>query len=164
MSAIAKATEIIKRFEGYHRKLSNGNAKAYLCPAGRATIGWGVTVYPWGQAVQLGDIITREQAEEYLQDYINSRCTPVLGQIPLWFEMTDNQKAALYSFAYNTGEHFYQGKNRKTITELCDSPHRWTDRDYVRGVFLLYRNPGSAFEEGLKRRRTAEAELWLTEV
>ena len=51
--------DLIKGFESYLDKLPDGRCKAYICPAGKATIGWGCT-----KGVRMGMIWTREQADE----------------------------------------------------------------------------------------------------
>ena len=43
--------------------------EAYRCPAGKVTIGYGTTVYPDGTPVKIGDKITKERAEELLDEY-----------------------------------------------------------------------------------------------
>jgi lysozyme len=54
MKASSKALELIKQFEGLR-------LKAYLCPGGVWTIGYGHT-----SGVKSGMVITKAQAEEYL--------------------------------------------------------------------------------------------------
>ena len=58
MDAIEIATPLVKRFEGCR-------LAPYLCPAGKATIGYGMTVYPdTGKKVSMSDpALTQEQAE-----------------------------------------------------------------------------------------------------
>ena len=74
--------------------------------------------------------------------------------------MNQNQKGALYSFAYNLGANFYGGANFQSITRVCDTVSRWKDQGWITEQFEKYRNPGSAAEEGLRRRRHAEAKLF----
>lgn len=74
---------------------------AYLDPVGVPTIGWGTTVYPDGRKVQIGDTITREQAEEYLQHDISTAQSAVEQTIETPLE--PNELDALTSFQYNTG-------------------------------------------------------------
>jgi hypothetical protein len=76
--------------------------------------------------------------------------------VPHWTEMTDQQKCALISFAYNLGSGFYGAKGFETISK------RLREKDWagVPDALLLYRNPGSNVEAGLKRRRIAEGDLW----
>lgn len=70
--------------------------------------------------------------------------------------MSDGQRGALLSFAYNLGAGFYGGSNFQTITR-CLKEKDWNK---VPEALLLYRNPGSNVEAGLLRRRKAEGELW----
>ena len=51
-----KGLELIKSFEGCH-------STAYICPAGRPTIGYGHT-----KGVHLGMTITQSQAEAFLRE------------------------------------------------------------------------------------------------
>ena len=74
--------------------------------------------------------------------------------------MNQNQQGALYSFAYNLGANFYGGANFQSITRVCDTVSRWKDQGWITEQFEKYRNPGSPAEEGLRRRRRAEAELF----
>lgn len=159
--------ELIKEFEGYHEELEDGRVKAYADPIHGwtvPTIGYGTTKYPDGRKVQQGDLITREQAEKYLIWEIDHLCRPVLEKIPTWEQMNANQRGALYSFAYNLGAYFYGGADFQSITKVCDSIDRWTDTSWIKEQFVKYRNPGSAAEVGLRRRREAEADLFCTPV
>jgi uncharacterized protein YcbK (DUF882 family) len=70
--------------------------------------------------------------------------------------MAENQQAALISFAYNLGSGFYGSQGFETISKNL----RAKDWQAVPDAMLLYRNPGSSFEAGLKRRRQAEGKLW----
>lgn len=137
------AVELIKQFEGCH-------LEAYKCPAGVWTIGYGTTA-----GVKKGDTITQSQAEILLTREID-RIAERLRSIPHWNEMSANQQSALISFAYNLGAGFYGASGFQTITA------RLRDKDWRRvpEAMLLYRNPGSNFEEGLRRRRIAEGNLW----
>ena len=76
--------------------------------------------------------------------------------VPCWEQMNDNQKSALTSFAYNLGAHFYGSPGFNTIS-ACLRDRAW---DEVPAALMLYVNPGSAFEAGLRRRREAEGRLW----
>jgi len=76
--------------------------------------------------------------------------------VPLWIEMADHQKCALISFAYNLGSGFYGAPGFETISREL----REKDWAAVPAALLLYRNPGTNVEAGLKRRREAEGRLW----
>lgn len=158
------AIDLIKEFEGYHDEQPDGRSKAYKDPIYGwevPTIGYGTTFYPDGRQVQKGDIITREQAEQYLKWEVEEVCCPALEKIPTWGRMNQNQRGALYSFAYNLGA-FYRAPDRESITKVCDSPDRWNDKEWIAEQFVKYRDPGSDAEEGLKRRRLREADLFCS--
>ncbi len=159
--------ELIKRFEGYHEKLPDGRARAYPDPlSGWAlpTIGYGSTTYPDGSRVKKGDIITQDEAQACLRHEIEEVIAPVLERIPTWEQMNKNRRAALISFAYNLGAHFYRARDRGSITRVCDTPEMWGDKKWVENQFSKYCNPGTPVEAGLRRRRKAEAELFCTPV
>jgi GH24 family phage-related lysozyme (muramidase) len=81
------------------------------------------------------------------------------ADVPFWKSMSSNQKSALISFAFNLGAYFYGLPGFSTISRCL------RERTYqsVPNALLLYRNPGSAFEAGLTRRRIAEGMLWAKE-
>lgn len=168
LGAIPRAgIELIKEFEGYAEALADGRAKAYADPLKGwdvPTIGYGTTRYPDGVKVRKGDIINQRQAEDYLIDHVDKSCRGPLEKIPTWQRMNSNQQAALYSFAYNLGSYFYRGDNFESITRVCDSPDRWKDHRWIAAQFVKYRNPGTSVEEGLRRRRLAEADLFCKPV
>jgi lysozyme len=145
---------LIKEFEGCH-------LKAYPDPkTGGApiTIGWGTTRRPDGTTFMLGQIITQQQADEYLMYDIVNRFLPALRKIPYWSEMNDNKRGALLSFAYNLGAGFYNSSNFNTISRHL----REKNWGFIPKTLEMYRNPGSNVEAGLLRRRKAEGKLWST--
>ena len=143
---------LIKEFEGFY-------ANAYVDPLSGylpITIGWGSTFDTDGSRFHLGQTVTRERAQELLIYECEKKCLPSLRGIPYWNEMSDGQHGALLSFSYNLGAGFYGGDGFGTITrKLRDKA--W---DEVPNALLLYINPGSNVEEGLRRRRKAEGDLW----
>lgn len=158
--------DVIKKFEGYHKKLADGRAQAYPDPGPKGwslpTIGYGTTRYPNGQPVRQRDIITHEQAEEYLMDYVDKKCRTALEKIATWSQMNDNQRGALYSFAYNLGAGFYKGSGFQSITRVCDSPELWNNKSWVEQQFVKYVKADGKTLPGLVRRRKAEAQLFCT--
>ncbi|HAC63418.1 MAG TPA: hypothetical protein DCF68_07725 [Cyanothece sp. UBA12306] len=160
--------DVIKRFEGYHKELADGRAQAYPDPGPKGwnlpTIGYGTTKYPDGQSVKRGDIITHQEAEQYLLHYVDKKCRKALEKIPTWSQMNDNQRGALYSFAYNLGEHFYQGNGFQSITRVCDSPERWNDQTWIEQQFGKYVKADGKTLPGLVTRRKAEAQLFCAPV
>ena len=143
------AAKLIREFEGFE-------ANAYVCPAGVVTIGWGFT--KWNdRPVRLGETISREIADAMLSDLIESKIVPALAQtVPGWKTLPPNRQNALVSFAYNVGWHFCGSSDFVSISRCL----RESDYDAVPAAMMLYINPGSNVEAGLRRRREAEGKLW----
>ena len=146
------AGKIIAEFEGFR-------ATSYKCPAGVWTIGFGSTYYSDGTLVTPQDTpISRFGAVKLLKSHIENAVKPALERtIPTWGLMNGNQKAAIISFAYNLGAHFYGSPGFNTITKALSTKDDW---EQVPSALMLYVNPGSSFEAGLRRRRKAEGDLW----
>jgi GH24 family phage-related lysozyme (muramidase) len=153
-SYLDEAADLIAEFEGYR-------GQPYKCPAGVWTIGYGTTYYPDGTLVTPRDAaISKQRARELLDYHIDNAIVPILSSsIPTWGVMNGNQKAAIVSFAYNLGSHFYGSPNFNTITKALSKKENFSQ---VPAALLLYINPGSSFEAGLRRRRQAEGKLWTT--
>jgi len=143
------AIALIQKFEGFHHD-------AYLCPAGVWSIGWGNTKKADGTAVGPGDRITQAAGDALLNKTVSNIVSFLDGSIPHWSALNEDQQSALISFAYNVGSHFYGQTGFETISRCL----REQDYASVPDALLLYRNPGSSFEAGLKRRRIAEGKLW----
>ncbi len=143
--------DIIAEFEGFR-------SSPYLCPAGIPTIGYGNTFYADGRKVQMSDpSITEAEGRVMLAAICEKDFWNVLANtIPYWQEMNDNQRSALTSFGWNLGARFYGSPGFNTIS-ACLRDRAWGE---VPGAFMLYVNPGSSFEAGLRRRREAEGALW----
>ncbi len=144
-----QALALIQRFENWH-------ADAYLCPARVWTVGWGFTTHPDGRRVRGGDWMRRKEGDAYLKSKIDEIDQKLSQTVPYWSSMAENQHEALISFAYNLGSGFMGAEGFETISAKL----RAKDWQAVPDAMLLYRNPGSDFEEGLKRRRLAEGRLW----
>ena len=152
-SDLAPALALIKEFEGCH-------LSAYPDPLSGGdpwTIGYGTTRYSTGVPVKRGDKINVIEADMLLRLEVD-RIADKLRSIPHWGAMSDNQKSALVSFAYNLGSGFYGSDDFGTITTAL------RDKDWpgVPAALLLYCNPGTPVEAGLLRRRKAEGALWST--
>lgn len=157
VSMLETATIIIKEFEGCY-------LSAYPDPLTGAkpiTIGYGSTVKLDGTAWCMGNKITELEADSLLQNQLSHSYVSTLAKtIPNWDSLNYNQQAALVSFGYNLGAHFYGASNFNTITRVLH------DSNYasVPKALLLYINPGSNVEEGLRRRRAAEGQLFMKPV
>tara|TARA_R100001510_G_C7597280_1_gene164981 strand:- start:126 stop:857 length:732 start_codon:yes stop_codon:yes gene_type:complete len=142
---------LVKKFEGLHKQTSEGDVRAYRCPAGRWTLGWGHC-----KGVKSGMRATVEECEKFLQEDLNEAGAMVnrFVHVPL----SQQQFDALASFVFNIGG----GANFQTSTLLKklnkgqydDVPEqimRW-NKARVDGVLTPLK--------GLTRRRTAEAALF----
>jgi lysozyme len=141
MTTSVVGVELIKEFEGC-------KLKAYLCPAKKATIGYGNTFYSNGSKVKIGDVITQEQADDLLRLILPEFESIVTKRIKV--NLTQNQFDALVSHAFNTG-----GSDTlfKLVNEGRDVRQWWTTR-YIQG--------GGKVLAGLVRRRKAEYDLFMS--
>ena len=146
MKASQKCVDLIKQFEGY-------KDKAYLCPAGVATIGYGSTMWNDGRKVQMGDKITKEGAELLLHWELNNKAVALYG-----LNVNQNQADAILSFVFNLGIGAFQKST--LIKKIRLNPNDPTIRD----EFMKWnkaRVGGKLIElKGLTRRRTAESNLY----
>ena len=141
MKTSPKGIALIKEFEGLR-------LKAYKCPGGVWTIGYGHTA-----GVKPGMVISEAQAEEYLTaDLIASE--KYLNNLRL--AINQNQFDALISFIYNVGTGNF---SRSTLlrkvranpqdNSIMDEFLRWV---YSKGRVL----------PGLQRRRLADMKLYFS--
>jgi len=142
---------LIKKFEHFY-------AHAYPDPLTMGdpiTIGWGSTTKLDGSKWKMGDVITKKAADDLLIYQLEHDYLPQLEEIPGWDSLNVRQRGALLSFAYNLGANFYGDRRFHSISTVLN----WRDWKHLKSVLILYRNPGTRVEEGLKRRRLTEA--WL---
>lgn len=121
--------------------------KAYLCPAGIPTIGYGET-----RGIKLGMLINQGKAESLLEESYDEFESEVkkLVRVPL----TDNELGALVSFAYNLG----LGNLKKS--NLLFNLNKSKYKEAAEG-FLGWTRGGGKVLPGLVKRRRAEKELFL---
>ena len=136
MTTSSKGVSLIKQFEGCR-------LKAYKCPAGVWTIGYGHTA-----GVKEGDTITQEIADAYLRNDLAKYEKAVMDYNSI-YHFNQNQFDALVSFTYNCGV-----GNLKNLTQ---SGKRTLAQISVK--LLLYNKAGGVVLRGLQRRRVAEKEL-----
>lgn len=136
------AVPIIKEFEGC-------KLKAYLCPAGVWTIGYGHT-----DGVKEGDEITQQEADRLLADDVHSFSAGV--QRLVTSDINRNQLGALTSFAFNVG---LGNLRHSTLLRLVNKG------DFVGAAnqFPRWNKAGGKVLTGLTRRREAERKLFLKE-
>lgn len=147
MIASKNCINLIKMFEGY-------KAKAYLCPAGVVTIGFGSTMYQDGRKIKIGDTINENQGEELLMWELKNKSNAIHG-----LTINQNQFDSLLSFVYNLGVGaFAKSTLRKKILINPNDPA-------IKVEFMKWnkaRVGGQLMElKGLTRRREAEAEMYF---
>lgn len=143
-----KGLELIKQFEGFE-------SKAYKCPAGIWTIGYGATYYMNGTPVKEGDTITLEEAE-HLLDEMSEKKYGVYVDKYVKSNINPYQRDALISFAYNIGNGNLQSST--LLKKVNANPNDITIKD----EFLRWNKSGGKVLAGLTRRREAEADLYFT--
>lgn len=141
--------DLIKSFEGCY-------LKAYRCPAGVWTIGWGTTEAVNGVKPHQGMVITQAQADALLVSHLKAYEDAVNR---LGVTLNQNQFDALVSFCYNLGPGIFKGNllsaiKAKNWTSVADQILLY-DKARVNGVLQPLK--------GLTRRRKAERELFLKE-
>ena len=141
MKASSKALELIKQFEGLR-------LKAYLCPGGVWTIGYGHTA-----GVKSGMVITETQAEEFLLSDIAVFEKAINDQN---LALTQNMFDALVSFTFNVGV-----GNFKRSTLLCKIKVNPWDNS-IMDEFLRWVYSKGRVLPGLQRRRLAEMKLYFS--
>ena len=147
-----QASALIREYEGFE-------SSAYPDPATGDkpwTLGWGFTSLN-DAIIKKGDTISREDADALLDNWIETKVVPALAKtVPGWKSLPLARQNALVSFAWNVGWGFYGAAGFETISKCL----RESNYDAVPAAMLLYINPGSNVEAGLRRRREAEDKLW----
>ena len=141
MKTSPKGIALIKEFEGLR-------LKAYKCPGGVWTIGYGHTV-----GVKPGMTITEEQAEQFLKEDLIVFEKAVNNQN---LSINQNQFDALVPLIYNIGIGNFQKSTllRKARINANDNS---TMDEFLRWVYSKGR-----VLPGLQRRRLAEVKLYFS--
>ncbi len=136
----AAGLALIKAYEGL-------SLRAYRCPAGLWTIGYGHTA-----TATPGQELREEQADALLLHDLRGfeKAVAELVQVPL----NDNQFAALVSLVFNIGIAAF---SRSTLLKRLNAG----DYDKVPGELMRWTKTGTLELPGLVRRRTAEGDLWM---
>lgn len=141
------ALNLIKQFEGLE-------LTSYPDTGNVWTIGYGSTINKdTGQAIKQGDKIDIATAERWLKQDIAEREKYIkpLIKVPI----TENQKAAIISLAYNIGTGAFA---KSTLLRLLN---QGVDKKLVADQFLKW-NKVKGFEvKGLTNRRKLEKDLFL---
>jgi len=143
--AINVAMDIITRFEGF-------KARAYKCPAGIWTIGWGRT----GKDVTSTSITTLEIETQWLKKKLEELCSYVRQKAlssTIGESLNPHEVAALVSLIYNIGEgNFASSGVRRFLLQ--------GKREEAGKVWLRWNKGGGKVLPGLVRRREAELQLF----
>lgn len=135
-----KGVDLIKQYEGCC-------LRSYLCPAGILTIGYGHT----GPDVKKGQVISKDEAERLLQQDLLKFSKCVADRVKV--TITDNQFAALVSFAYNLG---LGSLYTSTLLKLLNRG----DFSGTSMEFMKWNKAGGKVLAGLTKRRNSERELF----
>ena len=141
MNRYDRAAELIMQFEGCR-------LRAYKCPAGVWTIGYGST-----KGVKEGMVITEQEAFARLMNDMQEAGATVEKFVTV--PLNDNQFAALVSFVFNVGSGNFRGS---TMLKMINS------RQYLVAAeqFGRWNKAGNQVLPGLTRRRAAERALFET--
>ena len=141
MKTSAQGIELIKRHEGLR-------LKAYKCPAGVWTIGYGHT-----RGVREGFVITEEEATAFLKSDLKDAENTVNAALPA---INQNQFDALVSFVFNIGS-----GNFLKSTLLKKAKANPADAT-IQQELLKWRLAGGKVLPGLEKRRKDEADLYFS--
>lgn len=141
---------LITSFEGYHTKQEDGSCKAYRCPAGVWTCGWGCT-----ENVDAHTHWTKAEAEQRFRDELDKFEVAVMKHVKV--PLNQNEFDALVSFAYNCGE---GALAKSTLLKKLNAEKR-TD---AAKQFASWSRGGGRVLNGLVARRAREAALFLKPV
>ena len=141
MKTSPKGITLIKEFDGLR-------LKAYKCPGGVWTIGYGHTA-----GVKPGMVITEAQAEEYLKADLIAFERYLNG---LGLALNQNQFDALVSFIYNVGTGNFS--NSTLLRKVRANPQD----NSIMDEFLRWVYSKGRVLPGLQRRRLAEMKLYFS--
>ena len=150
-----KGIDIIKSREGL-------SLKAYLCPAGYWTIGWGSRFYEDGSPVKEGDIITKDRAELLFKNTIKYFHDEIVNKL-LKVKVNEDQLSALVSFAFNVGldideDFIAEGLGDSTLLKKVNNN---PNDPSIEKEFLKWTKSRGKVMRGLVLRRQEEANLYF---
>ena len=134
-----KGLDLIKHFEGC-------KLEAYRDSVGIPTIGYGHI-----EGVQMGDVITQDEADLYLSHDVASKVDGVNRLVRA--DINQNQFDALVSFAYNLG---LGALGNSTLLKMINAG----SANAAGPQFLRWNKAGGVVLAGLTRRREAEKALY----
>jgi len=144
-----KGMPIIRKYEGLR-------LRAYICPAGLPTIGYGATFYENGSRVQMGDVITIDRADKLLHLQVKLFADEVKRIVKS--ELDENMLGALTSFCFNVGG------ARFASSTLAKKANANPNDPTIRNEFMRWTRGGGKVLQGLVKRREEEANLYYAAV
>lgn len=146
----------IKQREGLGKILSNGMIQAYQDPPGTNSysIGYGTSGSVCPITIDASTIITKAQAEQFLESAINDIFIPKIQEF-VTVDLTQHMVDALVSFVFNIGyPHFSNSQVLKFTNQEA-----WCSAGQA---FLLWNKIGSVPNAGLTGRRQTEKNQFLS--
>jgi lysozyme len=144
-----KGMPIIRKYEGLR-------LRAYICPSGLPTIGYGATFYENGSRVQMGDVITIDRADKLLHFQVKLFADEVKKIVKS--ELNENQLGALTSFCFNVGG------ARFASSTLAKKANANPNDPTIRAEFMRWTRGGGKVLPGLVKRREEEANLYYAAI
>ena len=138
------SADFIEQWEGFKEK-------AYRCPAGVLTIGFGHT----GDDVKEGQVVTYKEAYDLLCKDIKDRMAQIAPFINV--PLTEGQAVAITSLAFNVGVNSVKGS--RMLRKLNSGDIEGAAAEFTDG----WNTANGKVLPGLTRRRQAEAKLFLGE-
>jgi lysozyme len=144
-----KGIAIIRKYEGL-------KLRAYICPSGLPTIGYGATFYMNGSRVQIGDVITIDHADKLLHFQVKLFADEVRRTVKS--NINENQLGALVSFCFNVGgAAFAKSTLARKVNANPSDPT-------IRNEFMRWTRGGGKVLPGLVKRREEESNLYYAPV
>ncbi|MES2062724.1 MAG: lysozyme [Bacteroidota bacterium] len=126
--------------------------KAYLDVVGVPTIGCGMTFYPGGKKVKMGDSISLTQCDTMFTAVVADFEKAVNAAIKA--TINQNQFNALVSLAYNIGT---AGFAKSTLVKRINAG---ASPELITAAFAMWNKAGGKVNKILTNRRTDEAKLY----
>jgi lysozyme len=128
--------------------------QAYLDAVKVPTIGWGMTYYPSGERVKIGDSITQAEADQMFERILERDFAGPIRGLLSGEPTSADQFSAMVALAYNIG---LQGFRTSSVLR------RHREGGDVTAAFAMWNKAGGRVLNGLVRRRAAEAALYRSD-
>lgn len=141
------------------KKWEQCRLKAYLCPAGKWTIGWGSTFYLDGKPVKEGDEISQPYADKLFFEIMKQLEYELPSE--LLQKLTSNQVEAVLSLCYNIGTPSFLKSSlyKGILDEDWFSVRKNWDWLYVKDE-----NGNKVYLDGLFKRRAEEYNQFIQDI